>query len=464
MTGKELLLSALRGEMTERPAWVPYVGVHGGKLIGKRADEYLQSADLIVEGLTEAKRRYRPDGLPIVFDLQLEAEVLGCDLQWSKNTPPTVTSHPLSVMEGEGQTLADLPEFSLDAGRYPIVFEAADKLAATMGDEVALYGLLTGPFTLTSHLLGNDLFLLMFDQPDYVKQVLAHCTAIARTVASGYLEHGADVVAVVDPMTSQISPAHFDQFVKPYVDEIFDHVRAHDGLSSLFVCGDATRNLGAMATTTCDNIAIDEQIPLSHIGALAREHGKSFGGNIKLTAVLLLGNETDAKVDAYTCITTAGDGGFVLAPGCDLPYDVKSQNVEAVAAVALDPYERDVAKKLAETYEMALPRIDLPDYAASPAVRVDVITLDSASCAPCTYMFGAANKAREALHDDVPIDVVEHKITTPDGIAMMVALGVTNLPTICIEGEPRFCSIIPSPQQLQDALVEAGRNKAARTG
>ena len=54
MTGKELLLEALRGGETPRPAWLPFVGCHGGKLIGRSAAEYLRSADLIVEGLKKA--------------------------------------------------------------------------------------------------------------------------------------------------------------------------------------------------------------------------------------------------------------------------------------------------------------------------------------------------------------------------------------------------------------------------
>ena len=90
MNKRELLLKALRNEPTPRPAWVPFVGVHGGKLIGKSAREYLQSSDLIVQGLKKACELYKPDGLPVVFDLQLEAEVLGCELRWAEQTPPAV--------------------------------------------------------------------------------------------------------------------------------------------------------------------------------------------------------------------------------------------------------------------------------------------------------------------------------------------------------------------------------------
>lgn len=64
------------------------MGVHGGALVGVDASTNLQNADLIEGGLTEAHKRYRPDGLPVVFDLQLEAEILGCQLAWAQETRP----------------------------------------------------------------------------------------------------------------------------------------------------------------------------------------------------------------------------------------------------------------------------------------------------------------------------------------------------------------------------------------
>lgn len=55
--------------------------------------------DHMVAGLLEANRRYLPDGLPIVFDLQVESEVLGCDLMGSEDSPPSVSSHPLRLVD-----------------------------------------------------------------------------------------------------------------------------------------------------------------------------------------------------------------------------------------------------------------------------------------------------------------------------------------------------------------------------
>ena len=97
LTGKELLLATLRHEKTPTVPWVPFAGVHAGSLKGYTATEVLQDSNKLVESLLEAHRQYRPDGMPVVFDLQVEAEILGCELLWADKTPPTVASHPLAT-------------------------------------------------------------------------------------------------------------------------------------------------------------------------------------------------------------------------------------------------------------------------------------------------------------------------------------------------------------------------------
>lgn len=454
IVGKELLFTALRRETTLRPAWVPFVGVHGGKLIGKTATDYLQSAEAIVAGQLRATELYRPDGLPIVFDLQMEAEVLGCQLKWADDVPPSVVSHPL-----ETKKVSELPQFSTDAGRFPLVRDAMQRLRKEIGGTVALYGLLTGPFTLLSHLRGGELFMDMLMDPAIVCESLEFCTDVGKEVARFYCDNGADVIAVVDPMTSQISPDHFEQFVAPYVNEIFSYIRQRDAFSSLFVCGDATRNLEVMCRTMCDNVSIDENIPLELLRSLAGKYNKSFGGNLKLTTVLLLGTEADAMLDAIRCIDEGGLKGFVLAPGCDLPYATPEANLQAVSQMVHDDYQRTVARTTAKASEFgSFDDIVLPTYHAEPQVILDVITLDSTACAPCLYMLDAALKA--AQRAGVPVEVREHKIKTRSGIGYMCKLNVKNIPTICIDGIPTFISQIPDPETLTEAIQRRYREKS----
>ncbi len=453
MTGKERILKTLNREPVDRPPWLPFVGCHGGYLLQKRADEYLKSADLLVEGLRVARERYQPDALPVMFDLQVEAEVLGCDLNWAAEVPPAVISHPLT-----SGSLAELPKLDPDAGRIPVVLDALDRVKGEMGDEVALYGLLCGPFTLALHLRGNEIFLDMFDDEDHVKAIIDFAAERAMEMAGYYLDHGADVIAVVDPMTSQISPEHFGDFVAPALNKVFKMIRERGSFSSLFVCGDVTRNLEPMCATAADNISVDEQIDMVTLSKLAKAHQKSIGGNLKLTAVLLLGTPEDAQREAVGIMDQCAGAPLILAPGCDLPYATPPENLEAVAAVVQDEYQREIVRTTKQAAKIDdYTDVQVPDYDDAPAVILDVITLDSTSCAPCQYMLEAVERAGRAT--PVKTYINEHKIKVRAGLGMMQKLGVKNLPTICIEGEPVFASIIPDQRTLVAAIEERARAK-----
>lgn len=454
LSGKEILLRAVRGETTTRPAWLPFVGCHGSALIGVTATEGLRSAELLVQGLLKANELYRPDGLPVCFDLQIEAEALGCQLHWADDVPPSVTTHPLAA----GRRLEELPLLHEGSGRIPLALEALRQLRQRLGDRVALYGLICGPFTLALHLLGNDIFLKMFDDPAEIQRVMAFCADVAKRVADCYLRAGADVVALVDPMTSQISAAHFEEFVTPAVNDVFDHIRARGGLSSLFVCGDVTRNLEVMCRTRTDSIHVDEQIDMAVLRRLAEANRKAFGGNIKLTVTLLLGTPEECGREALQIMDVCGTRGFILSPGCDLPFHVPPPNLAAVAAMIHDPYAREVMRnaRAAQASER-FDDVQLPDYEAPHGVVIDVITLDSTSCAPCQYMMEAVNMA--ARKTPIHCFINEHRIKAREGIGMMVKLGVKALPTICIDGEMKFVSIIPDQRTLVAAIEEAGRVK-----
>jgi len=455
MTGKEIITAAFKRQPTIRAPWVPFVGCHGGKLIGVSAYDYLQSGELIAKGLKRAVELYQPDGLPIMFDLQIEAEVLGCDLHWAEDVPPSVSSHPLS--SDGGKSIVDLPEFSTEKGRFREIAKTLRIIKNDIGDDIALYGLICGPFTLALHLLGNEIFLQMYDDPNAIKSLLDFCSDIAKKTSDFYLNNGVDIIAVVDPMTSQISPEHFREFVTPAINPIFDHIRQCNALSSIFVCGDVDRNLECMCETHCDNISVDEQISIPKLKGLAEKYNKSFGGNLKLTVALLLGDEDDCRIEAIRNIDEGGTTGFILAPGCDIPYNVPEENIQAVSEMVHDDYKREIAKKTLAAKEFNFDYIQLPDYDNTDEIILDIITLDSSSCAPCQYMLEAAQKAVADL--SIKTVIREHKIKNQDGIGMMCKLGVSSLPTICIDGKITFISIIPDKPTLQAAIHNRARQK-----
>lgn len=449
MNGKERVLKALRFEEVDRVPWVPFTGVHVAKLVDSNAEELLKNGDILVKAVSAAAERYYADGVCSAFDLQAEAEVLGCALHWSKNNPPAVTGHVLA----QGKTLEDLPEFTKDKGRLPMFFEATRKLVEKVGDEKAIFALCCGPFTLALHLRGSAFIMDMMKKPDEAHKVLEYCAEITRRMGEWYMETGAHVVAVVDPMTSQIAPKHFEAFVTPYVKPVIDEVHCKGGIVTLFCCGNATKNIELMMKSKPDAIAFDEQVDLQFVKDLADQYHVSFEGNIPLTTTLLFGSPRECVADIKKRIEIGGRRGYILSPGCDLPYDTPFYNLEAVgkyAATGEEPSETSGFMSLEEALNSAEESGDIfEDVKIEPGkVFIEIVTLDSEGCAPCQYMCEAVKNVAPIYGDK--LSWRESLIKSAAGIKRTMSLGVSTLPTLLINNEVVFDNITPTA----DALIK----------
>lgn len=449
MTPKELLFTALRHETTPRAPWVPFAGVHAGALVGANATQVLTDEDTLFKALMEVNRLYRPDGQPVVFDLQLEAEILGCDLAWADDGPPSVASHPLAdTMTVPCKCKLPKP----DQGRLPLVLSVMRRMKEAVGETTALYGLICGPFTLASHLRGNDLFMDMYDDEDYVNELLAFCTECGKLMSDYFIEAGMDVIAVVDPLVSQISTSHFEDFLAEPYTQLFDHIRSKGVFSSFFVCGDATRNIEAMCKTNPDSISVDENVDIIAAKAITDKYNVVIGGNIPLTSIMLHGTQQDNMKYVVDLLAQLPEyKNFIVAPGCDMPYAVPVENTIGVAQAVLETESVSamVANYVSDTFDVD---VEIPDYEHLERPLVEVFTLDSATCAACTYMLGAATATKERFGTE--IDMVEYKFTEKENIARCKKMGVKNLPSIYINGQLKFSSIIPSSEELDAAIKE----------
>lgn len=454
LSGKELLLAALRHESVPAVPWVPFAGVHAGKLRGYSALDVLKDGQKLLESLLAVNQVYDPDGQPVIFDLQVEAEILGCDLMWVASGPPTVASHPL-------EATLDLPTVLPEAGdgRLPMILDVMRQMKLQVGEKTALYGLICGPMTLASHLRGTEIFMDSFDRPDYLHDLLAYTTRVALRMADLYGKAGMDVIAVVDPLVSQVSPRHFKNFLLEPFRQIFDSVRAAGRYSSFFVCGDATKNIDVMCQSNPDSISVDENINLPAAKAITDRYNITIGGNIPLTTRMLLGTQQDNMKFVVDLLDQLNDpalglqpNNFILAPGCDMPYDVPAENVVGVLQAVRDPQATRsmLANYESHTFDM---EVQLPDYEHLAKPLVEVFTLDSDTCAACGYMMGAATRAVNELAGQA--DLVEYKFTRPENIARVVKMGISNLPSLYINGELKFSSIIPSNRELLEAIEQA---------
>ena len=440
--GKELLFKALRHEKIDEVPWVPFAGVHAGLLKGYSAEEVLKDGDKLFQSLMEVKKLYAPDGMPIVFDLQVEAEIFGCDLLWAKDTPPSVKSHPYAE-EKKIPCSCKIP--TEESGRIPMILDVMRRMKAAVGEEVALYGLICGPFTLASHLRGSGIFKDMIQDPAYVKNLVDFCGEVSCKMAEMYIDAGMDVIAVVDPLVSQISPKHIENILSDSFKSVFSFIKAKGAYSSFFVCGNATFQMKAMCETGPDSISVDENVDM----VLAKEktdlYNITLGGNIPLTTTMLHGNQQDNMQFVVELLDKLEHQNLIIAPGCDMPYDTPIENVIAAAQAVK---QTEACRAMVANYEAVEDdiEVEIPDYKNLDKVLIEVFTLDSDTCAACTYMLKSVTDVYEEIKDIA--DYVEYKYTKKENIARTKKMGLTNLPTMCINGEPKFVSLIPDKTEL----------------
>ncbi|MBT8366967.1 MAG: hypothetical protein KJP23_19935 [Deltaproteobacteria bacterium] len=93
-------------------------------------------------------------------------------------------------------------------------------------------------------------------------------------------------------------------------------------------------------------------------------------------------------------------------------------------------------------------------------INIDVLTLDSVQCAACGYMM----ESIAALPNDVQdiITYKEYSIKNKDGIGKFIELKGKVLPTICIEGDLVFESIIPQYEELIDEMSKRAPTEIMR--
>ncbi len=442
--GKERLFRALKGEDVEQLPWVPFAGIHAGKIKSIPADELLKDEDKLFECLLEVNKQYHPDGQPIMFDLQIEAEILGCKLKWLEKSPPVVDTHPLKNKE---EIPSKIPQ--KNDGRLPMYLNVMKRLKSEVGDSTALFALVTGPLTLASHLRGTNLYMDMIRNKDYTKKLLNFTKKVAIEVSKYYIETGMDVIAIVDPVVSQVSPRTFEEILTDPFSDIFKFLKKKDVFSSFFVCGDATKNIDLMCKTNPDSIFIDENIDLVEAKKITDKYNITIGGNIPLTTVMLHGSQQDNMKYIVDLLDEFKEkkiskNNFIVAPGCDMPYDVPPENVVGVLQAIQDTDGVRNALKDYKTSEIDI-EIQLPDYNNLDKPLIEVFTIDSDVCAACGYMKELAFSAKEKFGDSV--DVVEYKWTKKENIMRTKVLGLKHLPCLLINGQLKYSSIIPDQEE-----------------
>ncbi len=111
---------------------------------------------------------------------------------------------------------------------------------------------------------------------------------------------------------------------------LLETIHRFEKKSGFFVCGDGTRNMAPMASIGAEFFGVDENVDLKYICDVAYQHNVGFAGNLLLASVMLCGTPEENYQAAVDCLKEGGKKGFFLCPGCDIPFAIPVENVQAI--------------------------------------------------------------------------------------------------------------------------------------
>ena len=285
LSSKDLVKSLFRLEDLPRIPFIPWVCSFAAQLEQVQVEDMLSDAGLLATSLSNAQKLFGYDAICNVFDSSLEAEALGCEVEWGgEGDLPTVASHPLA----EGARLEDISVLGLDArGRIPVVIEATRRLNIVMGKQVAVIGVVTGPVTLAGHLSGKSFLNDLTERPEDAGRTIALAGVACLNLARKYCELGVDAVAVADEMLGQIGPAEYRLAAGP-LKSIWNVAKFYNVRTLLLGRGCSERQAVSILGLGADGVAVsgDYRWRTPEAGGgrgkalLRREHTRiiSFGG------------------------------------------------------------------------------------------------------------------------------------------------------------------------------------------
>lgn len=160
--------NTLQVKNVSRPVFVPFVYGLAAKIGQIPLREMVSNATYYAHLLEGAYKLFKYDAIINSFDSSIEAEACGCELEWhSEYEAPTVTAWGS----------CDVKTIDVQrSGRIPVLTEATHRLVMSLGKEIAVIGVITGPCSLVKNLVGKA------DSGDVISLIGSLLTKLTRSL------------------------------------------------------------------------------------------------------------------------------------------------------------------------------------------------------------------------------------------------------------------------------------------
>jgi len=356
MNSQQRLCTAARRERPDTTPVAPYMGNHGAHVAGVAIRDYCRCGRLMAEAQHCAWKLYGQDAVVPQSDNYYIAEGFGVLIQHHDDSTPTLKTPAVAGLEDIGRLR--VPDPAKD-GRMPVYLEAIRRLVELTRGEVAVRAPGTGPFSLASHLLGTESFLVELalaerepggPREQALLKFMDLTTDALIAFATACLEAGAHIVQAGDSLASpdMISPSTYRRWAWPAERMFFETLNPlaerHGAVTLLHICGNTTSILEPMADTGAQILELDFKVNLKTAKQCVG-HRVCLMGNLDPVELLWRGTPDEVARAARQAIDDAGQGGgFILGSGCEVPTEAPRENLQAIVDAARSESSLDVAR------------------------------------------------------------------------------------------------------------------------
>lgn len=333
MTAMERIEAALRFDAASETPVIPQVFGFTAIMCGVPLLDYVRSGDTLARCQLKTQERFGYDAVFGVMDVSVETEAVGSSLSYRADRYPTVASHVLT--DPSGLNHLSLPD-PCRAGRMPEILRALSIMRREVNDDVPVVGLVLGPLTLATQLMGMERALyLAIDAPDEFMKVLAFAAEVITDFGKAQLGAGAHLMMIFDPVSSPsvVPPYFFREFELPLLTRAFTEFKREGSLANwLHIAGPVEPILPYYGPAGAEIVNLDYQVaPAVALRQLPRI---CVNGNLKSAA--FVGSSPEEIHDASLRFREAFQdrGGFILSSGCEIPPESRPENVAALVAAA----------------------------------------------------------------------------------------------------------------------------------
>jgi uroporphyrinogen decarboxylase len=297
----------------------------GIRLIGASIREAAMNGRIHFAAVKALNDKYPLSAATLMMDLSVEAEAFGSELLFKDFEIPAVVKPVI----GDLETIESLEIPMLDAGRLP-QYLLASRLSAESISYKPVLACCTGPFTLAGLLLGlKEIMTAILIRPDLIRELLEKSMTFLTRYCKALKHTGIDGIIIAEPSAGYLSAEEFKIFSVAFINPIVEALQDENFIVIFHCCADCNHLINFVTETNAGGYHFGELVDIENTLKLIPAEKLVFG-NIDPVRQFEQGS-TQEMLEAVQMLhnSARGHSNFQISSGCDIPYDVPIENIDA---------------------------------------------------------------------------------------------------------------------------------------